>query len=600
MAAWHRWPQPAVDEFDWALSAARLAALFGAAMPIKILDSHLVSQIAAGEVIERPASVVKELMENALDAGAQSIQVDIERGGLQLIRVRDDGGGIPSAELALSLQRHATSKIAALDDLERVATLGFRGEALPSIASVSQLRLVSRTPGSGTAVELQAGDGVVGAAGPAAHPGGTTVEVRQLFHNVPARRKFVRTEATEFQHIQRTVMRLALSRFDVGFVLTHNKRQQFALQPAIGREQQEARLATLVGADFLEGAVYIEHAVAGLRLWGWLGAPSRARAQPDRQYLFVNGRMVRDRLFGSAARLGYQDVLYGGRHPAYVLYLELDPLLVDVNAHPQKLEVRFRDSRAVHDFVFRSVERALSSTRPRAGTAGPGESAAVFPRLALGEPDTRGWPALAATTTAGVAEPGTAPLGQAVAQLHGIYILAQTAEGIILVDMHAAHERVLYERLKAAAESGGGERQALLVPALIQVSEAEQALALEQRDMLQAAGLVIDAAGPATLIVREVPVALAGRDIEGLLRDALADLGEQGATHRIAERQNELLASLACRSAIHAGRVMSVPEMNALLRDMERTDRADQCNHGRPTWTRITLEELDRMFLRGR
>jgi DNA mismatch repair protein MutL len=578
-------------------------------MPIRILADPLIDQIAAGEVIERPASVAKELIENALDAGARRIVVEVEQGGIKLIRVRDDGAGIAAEELPLALARHATSKIASMEDLERVASLGFRGEALPSIASVSQLTLTSRPAAAATAMQVMAADGRIGKPRPAAHPPGTTIEVRDLFHKVPARRKFLRSEATEFQHLHRTVTRLALSRFDVAFTLTHNRRLLFALPAAAERRECEERIATLVGADFVANSRHVEIAHGGLALQGWIGLPSQSRAQPDRQYLFVNGRMVRDRLLANAARLGYRDVSYGGRHPAWLLYLTLDATQVDVNAHPQKLELRFCDARGVHDFVFRAVERALAASGAEAGGPPPvpaatwldaAAGAAAGARLPLGEPrffDGIADEARAATVPADAAE---APLGYAIAQLHGIYILSQTADGMALVDMHAAHERILYERLKAALDAGGGPRQPLLVPAVVETNEPEAALAAEHAAKLGAAGLVVDRIGPATLAVREVPPVLAGQDIAGVLRDALADLGRHAATHRIEERQNELLANIACRSAVRAHRALSVPEMNALLRDMERTERSGHCSHGRPTWTRVTLAELDRLFLRGR
>ena len=577
-------------------------------MPIRILEGPLVDQIAAGEVIERPASVVKELVENALDAGARQVTIEIEHGGIRLIRVRDDGGGIPPAELPLALARHATSKIASLEDLERVATLGFRGEALPSIASVSSLRIASRAGGATAAVAVESVDGHAAGAVPAAHPPGTTVEVRDLFHRVPARRKFLRAEATEYQHILRTVTRLALSRFDVAFTLAHNRREQFALPPAVERREREARIAKLVGADFVAASRHVEFAQAGLALEGWIGLPSASRAQADRQYLFVNGRMVRDRLLGSAVRLGYRDVSYGDRHPAWLLYLTLDPLQVDVNAHPQKLELRFRDGRAVHDFLFRTVERALAQAGHGAAGRAPVAAAAWAggmppgpTTLAFGEPANQpAFTARVADAPAPVAADADHPLGHAIAQLHGIYIVAQSAEGMVLVDMHAAHERILYERLKAALDTGRGPRQALLVPALLETTEGEAALAEQHADELRAAGFTVDRAGPATLAVREVPVALAGQDVAGVLADALADLGAGGTAHRIDGSQNELLANIACRSAVRAHRQLSVLEMNALLRDMERTERSGQCSHGRPTWTRLTLAELDRIFLRGR
>jgi len=565
-------------------------------MPIRILEGPLVDQIAAGEVIERPASVVKELVENALDAGSRQVSIDVEHGGIRLIRVRDDGDGIPAAELPLALARHATSKIASLVDLERVGTLGFRGEALPSIASVSGMRIVSRAHGAADAAAVESVDGEPTGLAPAAHPPGTTVEVRDLFHRVPARRKFLRAEATEFQHILKTVTRLALSRFDVAFTLVHNRREQFTLAPAAGRQEREARIAKLVGADFVAAARHLEFTQAGLTLEGWIGLPSASRAQADRQFLFVNGRMVRDRLLGSAVRLGYRDVSHGDRHPAWVLYLMLDPLQVDVNAHPQKLELRFRDARGVHDFLFRTVERALAES----GQAPAGRVAFVPPAWGGALPVSSPLAFGAHVADVTVPIPEDQPLGQAVAQLHGVYIVAQSAEGMVLVDMHAAHERILYERLKAALDSGRGPRQALLVPALLETTEGEAALAEQHGDELRAAGFTVDRAGPATLAVREVPVALAGQDVAGVLADALADLGAGGTAHRIDGSQNELLANIACRSAVRAHRQLTVPEMNALLRDMERTERSGQCSHGRPTWTRLSLAELDRIFLRGR
>jgi DNA mismatch repair protein MutL len=425
---------------------------------------------------------------------------------------------------------------------------------------------------------------------------------------VPARRKFLRSEATEFQHVLRTVVRLALSRFDVAFTLTHNRREQFALPAAGHRAEREARVARLVGEDFILHSRHLAHAQSGLALEGWIGLPSQSRAQPDRQFLYVNGRMVRDRLLTSAARLGYRDVSHGGRYPAWLLYLTLDPTQVDVNAHPQKLEVRFRDGRGVHDFLFRSVERALAAAGAEAGAAPPVMPQALVghadPRFHTGLPLGQPWAvyAMPAANGAAVSEPAPvdAPLGQAVAQIHGIYIVTQTAEGMALVDMHAAHERVIYERLKSALDAGGGARQALLVPATVETSAGDAALATEHQDELAAAGLIVDRIGPTTLAIREVPAVLAGQDVAAVLRDALADLGQHGATHRIAERQNELLANIACRSAVRAHRELTVPEMNALLRDMERTERSGQCSHGRPTWTRVTLAELDRLFLRGR
>ena len=591
-------------------------------MSIRVLPSHLVNQIAAGEVVERPASVVKELVENALDAGARRIEVTIEQGGSALIAVRDDGAGIPADELPLALERHATSKIASLEDLEHIASLGFRGEALPSIASVARLALSSRRlpAAHGTRIEVDAG--VHSAPRPAPHPSGTSVEVRDLFYNVPARRKFVRTAATEFQHIERMMVRLALSRPDVGFTLTHNGRRSFALDPASERAGEEQRLAVLLGEDFLAGALYVEHAALGLTLTGWLALPTYSRAQPDQQHVFVNNRAVRDRFLANAVRLGYRDVLFHGRHPAYVLRLGLDPARVDVNAHPQKLELRFRDGRAVHDFVMRTVEGVLSGTRPAAGLAGP---AALAARSALGAaqaqhslalpsarpvPGRLDWAALAAAaapavrmpdgTDESVAPPAVPPLGFALGQVHGIYILSETPDGLALIDMHAAHERVLYEQLKRERASGGVPRQALLVPQVLEFTAAEAELAEEHAAALGELGIVVGRFGVRQIAVREMPVAFGTKDLGGLVRDALAELAERGVTEQVSGASERLLATVACHAAVRAHRRLTLAEMNALLRDMERTDRADQCNHGRPTWVRLTLEDLDRLFLRGR
>ncbi|MBX3703867.1 MAG: DNA mismatch repair endonuclease MutL [Steroidobacteraceae bacterium] len=575
-------------------------------MPIRILADPLIDQIAAGEVIERPASVAKELIENALDAGARRVEIEAEHGGIRLVRVRDDGAGIPAGELALALTRHATSKIGSLEDLERVASLGFRGEALPSIASVSRLTLTSRAAGADAAAQVEAADGRTGKPRPAAHPPGTTVEVRDLFHRVPARRKFLRAEATEFQHLLRTVTRLALSRFDVAFTLTHNRREILSVPAAVDRREREQRIARLVGDEFVANSRHLAFAHGGLALEGWIGLPSQSRAQPDRQYLFVNGRMVRDRLLANAARLGYRDVSHGDRHPAWLLYLSLEPSQVDVNAHPQKLELRFRDARGVHDFLFRAVQRGLAASGAEPGAAPPVTAANWLDAAAAASGSLPlAYGGVADRHDLQRPEPPPAdsvdaPLGSAIAQLHGIFILSQTADGMALVDMHAAHERVLYERLKSALMGAGGARQALLVPAIVETTEADAALAEQHEGELAGAGLVVDRIGPATLAVRELPQVLAGQDIAGVLRDALADLGRHGATHRIEERQHELLANIACRSAVRAHRALSIPEMNALLRDMERTERSGHCSHGRPTWTRVTLAELDRLFLRGR
>jgi DNA mismatch repair protein MutL len=588
-------------------------------MPIRILPSSLIDQIAAGEVVERPASVVKELAENALDAGARRIEVDVEAGGLRLVRVRDDGCGIPAGELPLAVQRHATSKIATLDDLETVGTLGFRGEALPSIGSVARLRVVSRTADAAAASEISVDGGEAGAVRAAAHPVGTTVEVRDLFYNVPARRKFVRTEATEFGHVAAVMQRLALAAPAVALRLRHNGREVLDLPAATDERGVVARLARIVGADFPARALKVEQQAGPLKLTGWLGLPTAARAQTDLQFCFVNGRAVRDRLLAGAVRRGYRDVLYGGRHPVYVLHLAIDHRLVDVNAHPAKTEVRFRDSRAVHDAVFRAVERALAGTRPadampaaaridlpasRAAVALPLplDSGRVAAEMAFWRPAPAGAAAPGAATPARVAEPAgeAPPLGQALAQLHGLYILAQSAAGLIVVDMHAAHERVLYEALKAQYATAEPAAQWLLEPLPVSLPEHEVDILLEAQADMEKVGFELDRVAPGQLALRRVPAVLASGDIVPLLQQVAHDLaGEQGA-HHLDAAAHRVLGTLACRAAIHAHRRLSLPEMDALLRQMEQTERASQCNHGRPTWTRVSLAELDQLFLRGR
>ena len=590
-------------------------------MPIRLLSATLIDQIAAGEVIERPASVVKELIENALDAGARRIDIDIEQGGLGLVRVRDDGLGIAAAELPLAVQRHATSKIATLEDLEAVASLGFRGEALPSIGSVARLRVCSRTADAPDATELRVEGGVATAPQPAAHPSGTTIEVRQLFYNVPARRKFVRTEPTEFGHIARTIERLALAAPAVAFRVRHNGRQTLDLPAAHDAPGRDERVARVLGAEFLARSLRVSQDGA-LQLTGWLGLPTAARANTDGQFWYVNGRPVRDRLLGNAARLGYRDVLYHGRHPSYVLDLRLDPRLVDVNAHPAKLELRFRDSRAVHDYVFRAIERALA-----ANVAGSGPPAAALPV-------TVGWPAapqaqrfdfgapratpdgsrgvFAAAAALRVREPGAAtgaaaavvderPLGTPLAQLHGLFVLAQNRNGLVLVDMHAAHERVLYETFKAQHAAGGEPAaQRLLEPIAVAAAEHEIDTLLAAADDFARLGFELERLAPGQLAVRAVPAMLATADVPALLREVLRDLTNDRGAHHLDGAAHRVLGTLACRSAIHAHRRLTLPEMDALLRQMEATERSGQCNHGRPTWTELSLAELDRLFLRGR
>jgi DNA mismatch repair protein MutL len=613
-------------------------------LPIQLLSDALISQIAAGEVIERPASVVKELVENALDARAKRIEVELERGGCGLIRVRDDGIGIQPEEIALALARHATSKIASLDDLECVATLGFRGEALPSMASVSRLSLVSRSAAAAHAWIVEARDGALAAPVPASHPPGTSVEVRDLFFNVPARRKFLRSDATEFQHIVRMLERLALSRFTVAFTLVHNGKTVWSLPAALTAAERLARVAKICGEDFAGHVIELKHDTESLRLSGWLALPTFSRSQSDLQFAFLNGRFVRDKLLAGAVRLAYQDVLFHGRFSAYLLYLDLDPTAVDVNAHPQKLEVRFRDSRRIHDFVFRTLERVLADTRPSADSAGsapldwltgsasfdrvarPDQARFVLPDWGAPRPGEDAYRSLVARAEIGVGvgegegaaagqptieqqfngQPsggqsagGAAPLGYAIAQLHGVYILAQTADGVVLVDMHAAHERVMYERMKKLL-AGETAQQQLLMPEILHVTPAQAEAAEAHGQEFAALGFGVSRLAPDQLAMRAIPSLLAGRDPAGIVRDVLSDLLEQGHSRRVEESINHLLATMACHAAVRAQRNLTLPEMNALLREMEGTERADQCNHGRPTWVRLSLTDLDRLFLRGR
>ncbi|QCF26620.1 DNA mismatch repair endonuclease MutL [Hydrocarboniclastica marina] len=628
---------------------------------IHVLTPRLANQIAAGEVVERPASVVKELVENALDAGASRIEVDVEQGGAKLVRIRDNGGGIDEADLSLALSRHATSKIQDLDDLESVSSLGFRGEALASISSVSRLSLTSRVPESEAAwrVEVEGRD-MDARLSPAAHPVGTTVEVRDLFFNTPARRKFLRAEKTEFNHIEEGLRRQALSRFDVGFSLRHNQKPLFSQRPADSQVDQERRIASLCGTRFIENAVMIDNEASGLRLWGWVALPTFSRSQADLQYFFVNRRVIRDRLVAHAVRQAYRDVLYNNRHPAFVLYLELDPANVDVNVHPTKHEVRFRDGRLVHDFIFRSLHRALAQVRPadhlpgnhsatealQDSAPGSSENGAQFlvgssangtgydNASGTGHRDA-GATAYAATrypapqeareqmgfyqalhgggpvsqagpvrqpvaTTAPMDDQNEPTLGYAIAQLHGIYVLSQSSRGLILVDMHAAHERITYERMKKALEQESMTLQPLLVPVTVAVSQREASAAENSRETLQQVGLVVERLGPESLVVRQIPAMLRGADAEQLVRDVLADLITHGQSDRIEAVTHELLSTMACHGSVRANRQLTLPEMNALLRDMEATERSGQCNHGRPTWTLMTLADLDKLFLRGR
>ncbi|MBT8089777.1 MAG: DNA mismatch repair endonuclease MutL [Gammaproteobacteria bacterium] len=584
-------------------------------MPIRQLPSHLINQIAAGEVVERPASVVKELVENSLDAGSRAIQIDIISGGQKLIRIRDDGAGIDHDELALALSRHATSKIASLDDLEVVASLGFRGEALPSIASVARLTLTSRAASADSAWQLEADGGAVSTPAPAAHPQGTTVEVHDLFYNTPARRRFLRTERTEYSHIEKWVRRLTLSRPDIAFTLTHNRRTALSLAAATDEESRRQRVASVCGDAFADQCVYIERETDGIALSGWIGLPTFNRSQPDMQYWFVNGRSISDKTLSHAARHAYRDVLFHGRYPAYILNLTMDPAGVDANAHPAKHEVRFRDGRRVHGVVSQTVEVALKDTRPGGHNVAPipmtrdsafnqgsmplhrGPSTAAVRETLAAYGSLATAPSLAETPDPSAAVP---PLGFAVAQLAGVYILAENSEGLVVVDMHAAHERIIYEKLKRGYDDRDLVRQPLLVPEAISVSESEANLVEQSGHVLEKLGLVVDRSGPTNLTIREVPALLRNADAESLLRDVLSDISESGSSNRIDDVSDDYLATMACHYSVRANRILTLAEMNALLREMESTERADQCNHGRPTWTKITLPELDRLFLRGR
>lgn len=605
---------------------------------------QLVNQIAAGEVVERPAAVVKELLENALDAGATKITIDIEGGGSKLIRISDNGHGIHKEDLVLSLSPHATSKIRNIDDLEEVSSLGFRGEALPSIASVSHLQLTSCWQGGDETWQLTMNNSKPSEISPAPNKPGTTIEVRDLFFNVPARRKFLRTEKTEFSHLEMMVKRISLSRFDVDISLRHNQRAVKVLAAATNRLQQEKRIADILGPAFIEQAVMMDFAYEGLRLWGWIAQPTFSRSQADMQYFYVNGRMVKDRLVTHAVRQAYADVLFHGRHPAYVLFFECDPVMVDVNAHPGKHEVRFRQGRQVHDFLFRAIHKSLAETissdnhahdlqhftntaarqqtidtkmsqsglqaRPPMPQQSSMPFAVAEQRRAYAEfaPAT---PAFNASSTIFAADLSKAamvlpetqdmpPLGFARAQLHGIYILAENAQGLVLVDMHAAHERITYERLKTARESEGIKSQPLLVPMTIAVSSKEAQLVEDYAEVFRELGFEIDRAAEESIKLRQLPIILSTSDVETLLRDVLADLLTHGSSARIQQAINEILSTMACHGSIRANRKLSIEEMNALLRDMEITERSGQCNHGRPTWIQLSIAELDKLFMRGR
>ncbi|MBI1398356.1 MAG: DNA mismatch repair endonuclease MutL [Betaproteobacteria bacterium] len=594
---------------------------------IRVLPDLLVNQIAAGEVVERPAAALKEMLENSLDAGAREIAVTLREGGIRQIRVQDDGRGLEASDLPLAVARHATSKIASLDDLERVATLGFRGEALASIASVSHFTLTSRTASDRHAWRIEAQGGAVGDVGPAQGEAGTVVDVLDLYYNTPARRKFLRTEATEFAHCEDAFKRAALANPGVGFRLAHNGKAQWRL-PA---QDLEHRVAELLGREFVESAVTFDEQAAQFRLFGYAGLPTTARSSRDAQFIFVNGRFVRDRLLSHAMREAYRDILHNDRHPAYVVFIELPPDAVDVNVHPTKIEVRFRESRAVHPFVRQSVERALAAPKG-AGTAAPapatdwmsavarpqtpmppmtqatmplaaGQSLAFYDRL-FGRRDEPGQTSVPENLVADESERQDdergPPLGFALGQLGGVYILAQNSDGLVVVDMHAAHERIVYERLKAALDGEDIPTQQLLIPATLVASTLEVATVEENQPLLGRLGFEMAVLSPTSIVVRSIPWLLRDADPAGLARDVLREVHELGSTQVLTARRDEILGTLACHGSVRAHRALGLQEMNALLRDMEATERSGQCNHGRPTWYQFSMSDLDRLFMRGR
>ena len=593
-------------------------------MRIHCLPTQLVNQIAAGEVVERPSSVVKELVENCFDAGATHIHIDIEQGGARRIKIRDDGCGIVKDDLPLALSRHATSKIATLQDLEQVASMGFRGEALPSISSVARLTLISRTTDADCAWRVEAdGSEQNFAPQPDPHPQGTTVDVHDLFYNTPARRKFLKTEKTEFAHIETLIQRMALSRFDIGFMLVHNQKEVLNLKPALTDKEQAHRIARICGSTFIDNAITIDFAASGLHLTGWVGLPTFSRSQQDMQFFYVNNRLIKDKLVAHAVKQAYQDVLYHGRHPVFVLYLTLDPALVDVNAHPAKLEVRFREGRLVHDFLYSALHRSLAGLRPGHQdirtlsslelpmsptpatvdakfiyNARPPQQTALPLQV---EEQLKHYANLAQEPAKYLPQTPQAipPLGFAIAHLHAVFILSETPSGIILVDAHAAHERVTYERLKCQYQQGTVPSQPLLLPIKIIVTLAEAELAEQAHEFFHTLGFDINRSGPETITLRAIPALLRDSDMETLLRDVLADFSEHGMSQRIQEHSNQLLATMACHGAVRAHRRLSIDEMNALLREMEQTERSGQCNHGRPTWIALSKADLDKFFLRG-
>jgi DNA mismatch repair protein MutL len=611
-------------------------------MPIQLLPDQLISQIAAGEVVERPASALKELLENSLDAGSTDIQVALQQGGIKQMRISDNGAGIAKDELALALTRHATSKIASLEDLESVASLGFRGEALASIASISRTQLLSRQSAAPHAWRIASEGSEISAIEPAALDAGTIVEVSDLYFNTPARRKFLKTEATEFGHCEDVFSRMALSRPDVAFMLQHNGR-------ALSRytaSQPERRFAEVLGSEFAAESISLDESAAGLRIWGFAAKPTFNRSSRDTQYVYVNGRFVRDKLIAHAIRQAYQDVLHHDRHPAFVLFLELDPTLVDVNVHPAKTEVRFRDAQSMHRFIFHSLHKALSA--PTGVSNATSATQAGYNPFAPQQASATNYPSFQSQMRLGAAEPNSFyetlygarptavsdsspaaqyaspvcyapefndentvqaqaeehPLGFAVAQIHGVYVLAQNAQGLVVVDMHAAHERIMYEKLKNALDSQAVAMQPLLLPVSFHADKLEVATVQEAQNAndssLQQLGFDIAVLSPTTLAIRAVPALLQQADVVQLARDVLHDLREYGASRALTEQRNELLGTMACHAAVRANRSLTITEMNALLRDMEATERSGQCNHGRPTWFQVSMSDLDKMFMRGK
>jgi len=590
---------------------------------IRVLPDVLISQIAAGEVVERPAAALKEILENSLDAGATGVQIDLEQGGIKRIRVADNGSGIARDELALALTRHATSKIASLADLEQVASLGFRGEALASIAAIARVQLISRREGAEHAWAVQAEGGRLDAPAPAARAAGTTIDIQDLFFNTPARRKFLKTEATEYAHCAETVRRLALANPQVSFTLSHNGRTQLRLNA----EPAYARIRQVLGEAFEQNSVAVEAAAGALRVSGWVIRPSAATGSRDSQHVFVNGRYVRDKLIVHALKEAYRDVLHHQLNPAYCLFIELPPDLVDVNVHPAKTEIRFRDSRGVHQFLFHAVERLLSAPvaadvavaasgasqpSPQPAWVAPRQTAmplqvneamafyAPLQGTGVGGQDSGELVAPVAQSLPEAGQGDVPPLGYALAQLHGVYVLAQNVQGLVLVDMHAAHERVVYEKLKTALDARAVPAQTLLIPVALTVDARDVAEISPHLDQLAGIGFELSVTSPTSVAVRSVPWLLKDADPVELTRAVLAEIAEFGVARLLAERRNELLATLACHGAVRANRRLTLPEMNALLREMEATERAGQCNHGRPTWFQVSLGELDAMFMRGR